>query len=85
MVDKRTPLCKAVKNRILELCRQRDITINALATESGLSRSSLKNILYGKSQNPTIATIKIICDGLNISLKQFFDSPLFDNLEQEIN
>lgn len=84
MVDNRTPLCKAVKIRILQLCEEREITINALATISGLSRSSLKNILYGKSQNPKIATIKILCDGLNMSLKDFFDSPLFDDLEQEI-
>ena len=84
MAETQSPLCKAVKNRILELCEQKDLTINALATESGLPPSSIKNILYGKSKNPKIATIKIICDGVNISLKEFFDSPEFDNLDQEI-
>lgn len=79
-----SPLCKAVKNRILKLCEEKDLTINALANESGLPPSSIKNILYGKSKNPKIATIKIICDGVNISLKEFFDSPEFDRLEQEI-
>lgn len=79
-----SPLCKAVKNRILKLCEEKDLTINALANEAGLPPSSIKNILYGKSKNPKIATIKIICDGVNISLKDFFDSPEFDRLEQEI-
>ncbi len=84
MTDLRSPLCRAVKNRILQLCDERDLTINALATLSGLPPSSIKNILYGKSKNPKIATIKIICDGLNISLKEFFDSNEFETLEQEI-
>ncbi len=84
MNNVQSPLCQAVKNRILCLCDERDLTINALATEAGLPPSSIKNILYGKSKNPKIATIKIICDGLNMQLKDFFDSPEFENLEQEI-
>lgn len=74
----------AVRNRILELCGQRGISINKLATLSALPPSSIKNILYGKSQNPKIVTIKMICDGLEISLGEFFNSPEFDALEQEI-
>ena len=54
----------AVKNRIIELCGQQQITINKPATEWGVSPSSLKNILYGKSKNPGVVTIKMICDGL---------------------
>ena len=54
MAETQSPLCKAVKNRILELCEQKDLTINALATESGLPPSSIKNILYGKSKNPKL-------------------------------
>ena len=84
MSDQRSPLCKAVKNRILQICDEKDLTINALATVAGLPPSSMKNILYGKSKNPKIATIKIICDGVNMSLKEFFDSAEFDNLDQEI-
>lgn len=84
MSDQRSPLCKAVKNRILQICDEKDLTINALATAAGLPPSSIKNILYGKSKNPKIATIKIICDGVNMSLKEFFDSKDFDNLDQEI-
>lgn len=75
---------EAVRNRILELCGQREITINKLAAMSALPPSSIKNILYGKSQNPKLLTIKLICDGLGITLGEFFSTPEFDGLEQEI-
>ena len=75
---------EAVKERIYELCAQQHISINKLATLSGMSRSSLKNILYGKSTNPGVATIKIICDGFGISIVDFFDTETFRNLEQEL-
>lgn len=74
----------AVKNRILYLCGERGISINKLATISALPPSSVKNILYGKSQNPKLLTIKMICDGLGITLGEFFSIPEFDDLEQEI-
>ena len=74
----------AVRNRILQLCGQRDMTINRLATVSALPPSSIKNILYGKSRNPKIITIKMICDGLGITLGEFFSTPEFDALEQEL-
>ena len=74
----------AVRNRILQLCHEREITINGLATISGLPPSSIKNILDGKSLNPKIITIKMICDGLNITLGEFFTTPEFDSLEQEL-
>ena len=74
----------AIKNRILQLCEEQNLTINKLATISALPPSSIKNILYGKSQNPKIITIKILCDGLNITLSEFFDTPEFAALEQEI-
>ena len=74
----------AVRNRILQLCGQRDMTINRLATVSALPPSSIKNILYGKSQNPKLLTIKMLCDGLGITLGEFFSTPEFDALEQEL-
>ncbi len=74
----------AVRNRILQLCGERNITINHLANVCGLPPSSVKNILYGKSMNPKIITIKKLCDGLEITLGEFFSSPEFDALEQEI-
>ena len=74
----------AVRNRILQLCGERGLTINRLATLSALPPSSIKNILYGKSQNPKLLTIKLICDGLDITLGEFFSTPEFDALDQEI-
>ena len=74
----------AVKNRILQLCGERNISVNKLATISALPPSSVKNILYGKSQNPKLLTIKLLCDGLGITLGEFFSTPEFDALEQEI-
>ena len=73
-----------VRNRILALCGERGISINKLSTISALPPSSIKNILYGKSQNPKLLTIKMICDGLDITLGEFFNTPEFDALEQEI-
>ena len=73
-----------IKLRILSLCNERRMTINKLSTESAVSPSTLKNILYGKSINPGIVTIKMLCDGLGISLYDFFDTEDFRKLEQEI-
>ncbi|MDO4617923.1 MAG: helix-turn-helix transcriptional regulator [Clostridia bacterium] len=73
-----------VKNRILVLCEEKHMSINKLATESGISASTLKSILYGKSKNPGIVTIKQLCDGLDISLYEFFDTDEFKELEQDI-
>ena len=74
----------AVRNRILVLCGDRQITIHKLAARSALSPSSIKNILYGKSHNPKVLTIKMICNGLDITLKEFFSTPEFDALGQNI-
>ena len=73
-----------VKNRILYLCEEKRITINKLATESGDAPSTIKNILYGKSHNPGIVTLKMLCDGMGITLTDFFDTEEFRDLEQEI-
>lgn len=74
----------AVANRIIELCNQKNIAINALANLSGISPSTLYSVLNEKSQNPGIVTVKKLCDGLEISLRKFFDSDIFDDIEQEI-
>ncbi len=74
----------AVKNRILFLCDQKHMTINKLATVSAVPPSTIKNILYGKSHNPGIVTLKMLCDGFGITISDFFDTPTFKNLEQEI-
>lgn len=73
-----------VKNRIMELCEERHMSIHRLSIESAVSPSSIKNILYGKSKNPGIVTIKMLCDGFGITLTDFFNTQEFLRLEQEI-
>lgn len=75
---------EAVAQRILELCRERNIAVNALANISGVSPSTIYSMLNQKSQNPGVVSIKKICDGFEITVRQFFDSPLFDETEQVI-
>ena len=75
---------EAVKLRILKLCEEKHMTINKLATESAVAPSSIKNILYGKSTNPGIVTLKLLCDGFGITIYDFFDSDEFKNLDQEL-
>lgn len=77
-------LSTAIRDRILHLCAERDISIHQLSTLSALPPSSIKNILYGKSRDPKIRTLKKLCDGLEISLAEFFQAPEFDGLEPEI-
>ena len=74
----------AVANRIIQLCNEKNIAINALANISGISPSTLYSVLNEKSQNPGIVTIKKLCDGLDISLREFFDADIFNDIEQEI-
>ena len=74
-------LHEAVGQRILEYCKERNITPNKLCTNSGVIQSTVNSIFSGRSQNPKLATIQYLCDGLNIKLKDFFDSPHFDELE----
>ena len=74
----------AVADRIIQLCNKKNIAINALANMAGISPSTLYSVLNEKSQNPGIVTIKKLCDGLDISLREFFDDDIFDDIEQEI-
>ncbi len=74
----------AVRMRITELCRARGITVNKLATLCGITQSTLNNIVSGRNQSATVSTIKKICDGLEISIQDFFEADCFQNLEQEI-
>ena len=74
----------AVKERLLVLCEQRKMSVHRLSVESAVPASTIKNILYGKSKNPGVVTIKMLCDGLGVSVTEFFDTPVFKDLEQEI-
>ena len=75
---------EAVATRILELCEERHMAINALASVSGVAPSTIYSMLNEKSQNPGVVSIKKLCDGLEISIREFFNSDLFDDIEQEI-
>ena len=75
---------EAVIRRILELCEERKISLNKLADMSGVTQSTLNNIVSGRNNSTTISTIKKLCDGLGITIEDFFHSELFRNLEQEI-
>lgn len=75
---------EAVAKRILELCDERNIAVNKLANISGVSPTTIYSMLNEKSMNPGVVSIKKICDGLNITVREFFDTDLFDDREQEI-
>ena len=75
---------QAVRNRLLSLLEEKKMPIHRLAMEAAVPPSSIKNILYGKSQNPGIVTIKLLCDGLGITLSEFFDTPEFQFRERAI-
>lgn len=71
----------AVKERLLQLLEVKKLSIHKLSLESGVSPSTIKNILYGKSINPGVVTLKMMCDGFGITLKDFFESEKFIGLE----
>ena len=75
---------EAVAKRILQLCEERNLAVNALANLAGLAPSTVYSLLNEKSQNPGVVSLKKICDGMDISVREFFNCDLFDNLEQEI-
>jgi len=77
-------ICEFTVNRIYELCNERHITPNALSYLCGIPQATLKSILNGESKNPGIVTLKKICDGLDITVMEFFDTPAYSQLEQEL-
>ena len=72
-----------VVQRIKQLCEIRGMTANALSYSSGVPQSTIKSILHGESKNPGIVTLKKLCDGLDISIVDFFSTKEFETLEQE--
>lgn len=75
---------EAVRMRILELCQERELSINKLCAISGVTQSTVNNIINGRNHSATVSTVKKLCDGLDITVEEFFSSPLFRDLEQEI-
>ena len=74
----------ALRERILMLCNERNISLNKLSILSGVTQSTLNNIMSGRNHSATVSTVKKLCDGLNISVDEFFCAELFHDLEQEI-
>ena len=75
---------EACRIRIQELCNEKGITLNKFAIISGITQSTLNNIVSGRNKSTTLSTVKKICDGIDISISDFFKSKIFDELEQEI-
>ena len=75
---------EAVIRRILELCDERRISLNKLADLSGVTQSTLNNIVSGRNKSTTVSTVKKLCDGLDITVDEFFCEELFRDLEQEV-
>lgn len=74
----------AVKERIIDLCNERGITLNKLGTISGVTQSTINNITSGRNNSTTVSTVKKLCDGLNITVTEFFTAKVFEELEQEV-
>ena len=77
-------IAEAVVKRLFELCEERNVTINKISTISGVTQSTVSDIVNRATNNAGVATIKKLCDGFEITVREFFDSDLFDDLEQEV-
>ncbi|MCL2566340.1 MAG: helix-turn-helix transcriptional regulator [Defluviitaleaceae bacterium] len=75
---------EAVAFRISQLCKEKGFSIHGIAIYAAVPPATIRDILVGKTKNPGVTTIKKLCDGLGITLGEFFSTPEFDNLEQEI-
>ena len=75
---------EAVRQRILELCDKYDVSVNKLSNISGVTQSTVNNIVSGRNNSATVSTIKKLCDGLGITIEEFFSSEVFRELDQEI-
>lgn len=75
---------EAIANRIRQLCRERGLTPNGISNIAAVPQATVKSILNGEERDPGIVTIKKLCDGFEITLGEFFSTPEFDELEQEI-
>ncbi len=76
-------ISQAIVTKILSICQEKNITINKLANICGITQSTLDNIVNGNSKNPTLLTIVRICDGIGITINDFFSDPIFLNIERQ--
>ncbi len=76
-------LCTAVRQRIVNLASERNITLHKLALNSGIPYSTLSSFMNGKSNSITLTTLLHLCEGANIELEDFFKDKLFQDVEAE--
>lgn len=76
-------LSSAISKKILNICKERNISVNKLASMCCLTQSTVQNLIEGNSKNPKLLTIVRICDGLGMKMKDFFDDDIFDNIDRE--
>ena len=74
-------ISEAIKNRLKDYLKEKNLTAYKLSYLSGISSSVISDCLRGKVKEPTLSSIIHICEGLNIELKDFFDSPYFSDVE----
>ena len=82
--DEDTKVKDAVALRFKELCEERNISPNALAVRSGVTPSTVYSMLDSSQQSVTVPTVKKLCDGLGITLVDFFNASIFTAIDQEI-
>lgn len=75
---------EAIRQRIMQLCREHQLTLNGLSARCGITQSTLNNIVSGRNHSATVSTIQKVCDGLEMDLPTFFNCDLFRNMEPEI-
>lgn len=75
---------RALQIRILDLCYDHDLSLNALSARCGITQSTLNNIITGRNNSVTVQTVLRICRGLDMELEEFFDDDIFRDIEQEI-
>lgn len=75
---------RALQMRILDLCYDHDLSLNALSARCGITQSTLNNIITGRNNSITVQTVLRICRGLDMDLQEFFDDDIFRDIEQEI-
>lgn len=76
-------ISKAISEKLNKILKDRNLSVNKLASISCLTQSTVDSIINGKSKNPKLLTIVRICNGLEITLTEFFDDKLFSNIDRE--
>ena len=75
---------EAIVIRFQQICREREMAYNELATRSGVTPSTVYSMMSNSRKDLSVITVKKLCDGLDMTITEFFDAPIFHSLEQEI-